>query len=117
MKITYCEINTTAMTLPKLILELSLSQITHFRADSNYTIIHTRNGREVVSGYSLKTFQELLRQKNFVRIDRSYLVHRSFILNSNFTSDTAYITLRNDEEIIIPRRKRDFLKNLLTKTF
>ena len=50
--------------------------ILYLSADSNYTTIHTKNGRYMYATI-LKIFEEKLPSENFVR------VHRSFIVNIN----------------------------------
>lgn len=101
------------MRSPKLVLDILPAQITHLKADSNYTIIHTKNGEKMVSGYSLKIFAELFANNDFVRIDRSHLVHISYIKSVDSRSGTTFVRLSNQMELAVPRRKQASLMALL----
>lgn len=94
------------MNIPKLITELSGRQIAYLKATSNYTLIYTQKGRKLVSGYSLNVFQELFAEMPYIRINRSYLVHKSTIESVDFSTKRASIRLTNKQELYVPRRKR-----------
>lgn len=102
------------MKTPKLVHHLLPTQITHLKADSNYTIIHTKNGEKMISGYSLKIFDELFADKDFIRIDRSHLVHISYIKGIDSRSGITFVKLSNQKELAVPRRKSATIRALLT---
>jgi DNA-binding LytR/AlgR family response regulator len=100
------------MNTPKLLKELSETQIAYLKASSNYTLIYTRKGEKLISGYSLNVFEELFAEKGFIRIDRSHLVHRSHIRSTNFSKTKAIVRLVDQQVLTVPRRKRkEFQKN------
>jgi two-component system LytT family response regulator len=57
-----------------------LSKITHLEADVNYTRIHLSDGRLQTLSCTLKSFEGLVSNHNFIRIHRSYMVNEDFIL-------------------------------------
>ena len=85
--------------------------IRYLRADSNYTIVNFKNGRSVVSGYNLSFYENLFRDKGFIRIDRSNLVNKSYIARLFTDASGNYIQLRNDCVLQIPRRRKAKLIN------
>lgn len=87
----------------KKLLQNPLS-ITHLEADINYTVFHLLGGEKTVSSYTLKHFEELLRQENsnFIRIHRGYMVNLSHII-SKTESD---VTLIGNVVIPVSRRRR-----------
>lgn len=88
-------------------LKVLFDDILWLEADSNYTIIHTRNGKFTYSCV-LKKFEEKLPSNDFVR------VHRSFIVNlKNVTGFEGNLLLIGDKEIPVNRS----YKSLVFKRF
>ncbi|WP_341227179.1 LytTR family DNA-binding domain-containing protein [uncultured Arcticibacterium sp.] len=81
----------------------NLKDVSHFKADINYTCIHLKNGEKHMLSYTLKRFEEMLEDsENFVRIHRRYIVNFDFVSYSN----KHEVQLRNGEFLPIARRKR-----------
>lgn len=97
------------MKQPKILLETQPEMIRHLRADSNYTILFLTDGKRIISGYSLKVFESIFDEKTFVRIDRSNLVNKAFIICAFSKEKDNYFLLENKTEIIIPRRRKTIL--------
>jgi two-component system, LytTR family, response regulator len=97
---------------------ITISNIVRIEAVSNYSKLFFANNCSVsisrntlVVAKVLKWFDALLADKGFVRIHRSHLVNLSYVNSYNRSRDK--IILQNQEQIIIPRRKRiDFAKTL-----
>lgn len=104
------------MSHPRILLDTKPESINHLEAESNYTILKLKNGRKLISGYSLKIFNELFDSKTFVRVNRSHLVNRSFISEIIQKGNGHYVRLQNKEELLIPRRKKERLQ-WLSNTF
>ncbi|MCR9063478.1 MAG: LytTR family transcriptional regulator DNA-binding domain-containing protein [Cytophagales bacterium] len=104
------------MSHPRILLDTKPESINHLEAESNYTILKLKNGKKLISGYSLKIFNELFDSKTFVRVNRSHLVNRSFISGIIQKENGHYVRLQNQEELLIPRRKKDRLQ-WLSSTF
>ncbi|MFT6203314.1 MAG: DNA-binding LytR/AlgR family response regulator [Spirosomataceae bacterium] len=99
------------MKKPKILLDLSSKNIFHLKASSNYTILNLVGGKRLISSYNLKVFETLFARNSFVRIDRSNLVNRAFISGITEREDGVYIHLKNNTEILIPRRRKAVLIN------
>ena len=97
----------------KILLQFKNKEISHLKANANYTYLFGLDGTKVLSAYSLKVFEELLEDKDYIRIDRSNLVCRSFIEGVFIKDESFYIKLRNDKTLKIPRRKKILMKNYL----
>ncbi|MFT5886009.1 MAG: DNA-binding LytR/AlgR family response regulator [Arcticibacterium sp.] len=100
------KLNFIAMNQPKILQTTKHHMITHMEASANYTILNMKDGRKLISAYSLKVFEGLLSGTAFVRISRAYLVNRSFIASTLERDNGYYFQLKNKEEILIPRRRR-----------
>ena len=91
------------MNIPKILEKTPEGSIQLLTADSNYTIMTLINGKRIISGYSLNVFAELFDEHTFIRVDRSNLVNRHFILN---TLPNGSIVLQNHKVLVIPRRRK-----------
>lgn len=98
---------------PKILLQFENKEISHLKANSNYTFLFGFDGTKAISAYSLKVFEELLEDKDYIRIDRSNLVCRSFIEGVFIKDGSFYIKLQNDKTLKIPRRKKVLMINYL----
>jgi DNA-binding LytR/AlgR family response regulator len=67
------------------------------------------DGKKIMSGYSLKVFEALFEGNSFVRIDRSNLVNRAFIIGCLSRENGEYILLKNMSDLLIPRRRKALL--------
>lgn len=89
---------------------LNISEISHLRADSNYTFIHHIN-KTFVASRTLKFFQEQVSSAHFIRTHQSYSVNREFI--ASWDIKNRVITLVNGLEIPIARARRKLVQKLL----
>ena len=56
---------------------LQLANILFLEGNRNYTIIHRTNGRRIIAAKTLAYFEDILSDKAFFRIHRSFLLNRS----------------------------------------
>jgi two-component system, LytTR family, response regulator len=91
---------------------ITISNIIRIEAISNYSKLYFANACAATGGRKtlvvakvLKWFDELLSDKGFIRIHRSHLINLSCI-NSYNNNNQHKITLQNQEQIDISRRKR-----------
>ena len=93
---------------------IDINSIIRIEAMNNYSKLFLRDGRRLLVSKVLKKMEEVLADKGFERIHRSHLVNTACIQRYNLLRKK--ITLQNDEEIAISRRKRtDLRKRLLAK--
>ncbi|WP_204356512.1 LytTR family DNA-binding domain-containing protein [Arcticibacterium luteifluviistationis] len=95
--------------MPKILDAAKPDMFTHLQASINYTILNKSDGTKLISGYSLKAFEALFEGNSFVRIDRSNLVSKAFIIGCITRKNGEYILLKNKSELLIPRRRRGLL--------
>lgn len=91
--------------------QININEVTLLEADINYTTIHFEKGNPVVIATTLKKVEPLLAGHSFFRI------HKKFVLNLNYANDSVLnkgtITLQNNVEVKVSRRKRVELKKKL----
>ncbi|SOE23899.1 LytTr DNA-binding domain-containing protein [Spirosomataceae bacterium TFI 002] len=97
-------------TKPKIIDSVKPELLNQLEAVSNYTYLTYTDGSRQLSSYSLKVFAEIFTPKDFIRINRSLLVNRSFVKKYIKAGGKEYLQLKNDQTFIIPRRKTESLK-------
>jgi DNA-binding LytR/AlgR family response regulator len=94
------------MKNPKILKTLSRKSVCLFQASSNYTYLFFEGGRKEISAYTLKTFEGMKCNQDFVKIDRSNLVKEDFISGIIRRNNKLYVKLINQLEIPIPRRRK-----------
>ncbi len=82
-------------------------------AQSNYTEIHTLDGKKIVVSKTLKAVEELLAQENFFRIHKSYLVNLSKIVKYH-KSEGYFVELSNGIQLPVSTRNKNTLLQALT---
>lgn len=93
---------------------LSFRNILRLEADRNYTWIHLMDGTKALSCRNLSNLQEIL-PEDFVRVGRSHLVNRYFLLG--ISDKSKELSLIDDFRIPIPRRNAKRIRQkLLTKS-
>ena len=102
---------------------IQIEDIILCKADGNYTHINLKN-KDIVVTRTLKEFEELLSDYNFLRIHRSYLINLDHILKYNRThqlpdveGDGGSVTLSNNLEVPVSREKRKTLLDLFSRPF
>ena len=98
------------MSIPKILDQLPIEDISHLRAAANYTLLFDKTNKQYISSYSLKVFADLFQTDNFIRVNRSLLVRKSFIKRHIKKEGKEYLKLGNNLNVSIPRRKTQKLK-------
>lgn len=92
-------------------ISIRFSDIMYCEADGNYTHIYNSLGKSLLSSKNLKKIEDIIENKDFHRVHRSYLVNLKHI--KQYTRD-GIIIMSNNAEILISTRNRkkviDFLK-------
>ncbi|WP_341228303.1 LytTR family DNA-binding domain-containing protein [uncultured Arcticibacterium sp.] len=100
-------INRNTNDIPKILKEIEVDEINQFQAASNYTFVLLKNGQKLLSGYSLGVFEKIFSQHVFLRINRTNLVNKDYISSIIERDNSHYVRLQNNQEILIPRRKKN----------
>lgn len=110
MKMSF-QIDSPAICIEHGKRQIPLAQITYLEADVNYTIIHTLDGKKIISAFTLKRFSAIIEKGLFIR------THKSFIINllhlKSYQANERTVLLTGNKKIMISRRKRDELKKVL----
>ncbi len=92
---------------------ISTEEILYAEADSNYTILHHKGGKEVVSR-TLGQFEEELNDFGFLRVHHKYLINLRYIQNYERGKGGGYVILCNRSEIPVSVRKKSELFRLFS---
>lgn len=92
------------MKQPKIIQRIPKGKnIIFMESDSNYTIIYLSDGKQLLSGYSLKFYENCTDNQLFKRANRSTMINKTFISEINITESA--LTLFDGRKVIISRRR------------
>lgn len=86
-----------------------INDILFCEADGNYTKIHILNQRPIMVAKTLKFYEEILSENDFVRSHQTFLVNLRHVLGFQQNK----LTLTNDFEIEVSRRKRPVIESKL----
>ncbi len=93
-------------------IEANHNGIFYLQADVNYTIIYYCDGSKVVSSFTLKKHEAILKNHNFLRINKSQLVNQGFIESVEMERTSCLVRLTNGACFRSSRRKTGILKVL-----
>ncbi|MCE7066092.1 LytTR family DNA-binding domain-containing protein [Dyadobacter sp. CY326] len=89
----------------------TLDEIMRLEADKNYTSIHLVGKRPFVSSKTLKHYDDMLGEFNFIRTHKSHLVNSVFI--KQVTHNNQYVLLSDGTQVEVSRRKREEVQQQL----
>lgn len=87
---------------------LSTDDILYCKADDNYTEIHLNNNKRKVVSKTLKYMEDVLKDANFVRVHKSYLVNINEIVQY-LKGKGGSVVLSNGKEIMVSASKKSQL--------
>lgn len=90
---------------------ININEVTLLEADVNYTTIHFEQAKPVVIATTLKKIEPLLKEFDFLRIHKKFLLNLNYAVDSTLNKDS--IILNNNIELKVSRRKRVQLKRKL----
>ena len=105
--------NTIMIADSKGVSVIDINSIIRIEAVNNYSRLFLSDGKTVLVSKVLKRMEALLAGKGFERIHRSHLVNAACIQRYNLYQKK--ITLQNEEEISISRRKRTDIRRRLSE--
>ncbi len=86
------------------------NEITYLEADINYTIFHLKNGKKMISSFTLKKYETDLQLNGFLRVHKSFLLNPQFIKHFNQNGKKGTIQLTNGKILEVSRRKLTMVK-------
>lgn len=106
------------ITLPHLggFTLVETKNIVFLAADNVYTTIHLDvNPKSIVVSMSLKDFEDMLPEPQFVRVHKSYIVNLDFVQEYIYRDNGSILKLRDQSEITVSRRKVAYLQDCLSR--
>jgi two-component system LytT family response regulator len=91
---------------------IPVNEIIYCHANSNYTEFHLADKRCIVSGYTLKQYDEILTAQSFFRAHRSYLINLAHVKLYR-RGEGGQIEMSNGHEIELARTHKDEFLRLL----
>jgi two-component system, LytTR family, response regulator len=83
----------------------TIDEILRLEADRSYTHIHLVKKRPFIASKTLKHFEEMLEEFQFIRTHKSHLVNPRHI--THVTNDNEFILLTDGSKVEVSRRKKD----------
>ncbi|MEM9720416.1 MAG: LytTR family DNA-binding domain-containing protein [Bacteroidota bacterium] len=81
------------------------------QSDNNYTFVYFQDRRKKLISKTLKDFEEILLEHDFLRVHQSFLINTQHVVEY-LRKDGGYIIMRNDMKVPVARRKKDELMAL-----
>ena len=92
-----------------------INDLVRLEGVKNYTLLHLRNGDTMLSSRTLKVYDEILQQVDFLRIHKAHLINMKCLRNYD-ESQHQYAVMQNRDIMSISRRKRkDFQDRISVK--
>ena len=94
---------------------IKVSSIVYCEASSNYTEIHTDDGKKHIVSRTLKEYDEMLADHSFFRIHNSYLINLNAV-RKYIRGEGGAVVMANGKSLdVSKRRKEGFLARIATK--
>lgn len=91
---------------------VAVKDIVRCEANDNYTNIYLAGGKKFLVSGTLKHYEELLPEKDFVRVHHSHLINMNHMLRF-LKEDGGYAVMSDGSKVEISRRKKeDFMKRI-----
>jgi DNA-binding LytR/AlgR family response regulator len=87
-----------------------INDIVRLEGVKNYTLIHLKNGDNLISSRTLKVYDTVLQEADFLRIHKSHLINMKCLRNYD-ECQHLYAIMQNRDIISISRRKRKGFQN------
>ena len=87
-----------------------VDEIVRCESKDNYTVFHIADGQTFMSSKTLKDYDALLNDYNFLRVHQSHLIHPAFI--KQYTQK-GLLELKDGSNVPVSRRKHHWLQDRL----
>lgn len=91
-----------------------VNEIVVCESDSNYTTLHMRDEKRMVISRTLKEFEDLLGEQDFIRVHNSYLISKKHI-RKYVKGEGGEAIMSNGMSIAVSRRKKQELMDALER--
>ncbi|MBK6979530.1 MAG: LytTR family transcriptional regulator [Cytophagaceae bacterium] len=94
------------MKTPKILRQIKAENpIMYLQSDVNYTIFYLKNGKKLISGYTLKHFEHLEEFENLIRVNRHVILNSDFVVQVSQKNKTHFLELENGQIFQLSRRQ------------
>ena len=98
-------------TLDKIMI-VNLNDIMRCESDSNNTLFYLENGEKIFVTRTLKSFSDMLKDLQFLRVHQRHLVNLHYI-KAFIKTDGGYLLLKNGDNVPVSVRKRPEVMEVL----
>ncbi|MBC7849893.1 MAG: response regulator transcription factor [Chitinophagaceae bacterium] len=91
---------------------VSPAEIIHCEASNNYTIFHLTDNTTITTSKTIKEYEEMLAEYNFLRVHKSHLVNLQFVQQ---LTKQHQLLLSNKTLVDVSRRRKPELMEILRK--
>ncbi|WP_109742078.1 LytR/AlgR family response regulator transcription factor [Arcicella aurantiaca] len=100
----FCEISREKIYFLRTKKIIPLHEIIMIQGDINYSLIYLKGGRKTLVPRTLKLFESLLENYNFLRTHRGFIINCDHLLRIDRLHEEAFLT--NNLQASISRRRR-----------
>ncbi len=93
---------------------LKVKEIIYCKGDGAYTYFFIQDGGKLTVSKNLKEFEDLLSDKGFFRIHKSYLINLSH-MKKYIRGDGGYVVMSNGDSADVSKRKKESFLTQLSK--
>lgn len=104
-----------AIPLSDKIEFIEIVSIVRCEGESNYTHIYLKNGEHILASKTLKEFDELLSEHNFLRVHQSHLINLNEI-KTYVKADGGYLKMKDGASVSISRQRREMVMERLKES-
>ena len=97
-------------TLEKIHI-VSVDEILRCESEINYTKFHFTDGTRLLVTKTLKEFDRLLKDHNFIRVHQSHLINADFI--KEFVKSDGYVVMKDGTKVPVSTRKKQVLMEMI----
>lgn len=95
---------------------VSIDDIVHIEADSNYSVFHLANKDKITVSKVLKEYEEILPAHQFIRVHKSSIVNLNYLREYNSKNGLELILKTGDRIAVSRRRASDFMEKVKSYT-
>ena len=105
--------NEFRLTIPTVngALFVAVDELIRCEGERNYTCFYLTGNRKHLSAKTIKEYEEILSNHDFIRIHKSHLVNRSFI--NNYLNEGA-VLMQDSVKIPVSRQRKEAVKKILS---
>ncbi len=93
-----------------------LSEIVRLEAADNYTHFILKNAERITASKTIKSYEAVLKDFNFVRVHKRHIVNMNYI-KTQARGEGGYLILENGDKVDIARRKKNNLGKSLNEGY